>query len=94
MPVTAEIIATYIEPGVLVKVQGIEGTVTAGLELIQQDVDPTELRWVVWLLPAGDNGLVVAACRGHGTEAGQAIGEDLAAACQMVLGAIGDCLLA
>jgi hypothetical protein len=46
------------------------------------------------LLPAGDNGLVVAACRGHGTEAGQAIGEDLAAACQMVLGAIGDCLLA
>jgi antitoxin VapB len=52
----------------------MKGAVKAGLEVTQQGVDPTELRQVVWVLPPGDNGLVVSPCRGHGTEADQAIG--------------------
>jgi hypothetical protein len=37
----------------------MEGAVKAGLEVAQQGVDPTELRQVGWMLPPGDNGLVV-----------------------------------
>ena len=70
----------------------MEGAVKAGLEVAQQGIDPAELGQVVWVFPPGDNCLVVTACRGHGTEAGQAIGEHLAAGCQMVLGPISDCL--
>ena len=44
-------------PGVLVKVESMELAVKAGLEVAQQGVDPTELRQIIGVLPAGDNGL-------------------------------------
>ena len=44
------------------------------------------------MLPTGDDGFMAAACRGHGAEVGQAIGEHLAAGHQMVFGPVSDCL--
>jgi hypothetical protein len=44
------------------------------------------------VLATGHNRLVVAVGRGHGAEAGQAIGEHLAARCQMVFGPLSDSL--
>ena len=41
--------------------------------------DPPEFRQVVGMLAVGDDSLVVADGRGHGAEAGQAIGKDMAA---------------
>jgi hypothetical protein len=35
----------------------MELAVKAGLEVAQQGVDPTELRQIIGVLPAGDNGL-------------------------------------
>ena len=57
----------------------MKGTAEAGLEVAQQGVDPAELRQVAGVLTAGDDCLVVAAGRGHGAEAGQSIGENMAA---------------
>ena len=45
----------------------MEGAVEAGLEVAQQRIDLAELRQGAWVLPTGDNGLVVAACSGHRT---------------------------
>jgi hypothetical protein len=42
--------------------------------------------------PTPERGLVVAACRGHGMEAGQSIGEHLAAGSQVLFGPGADCL--
>jgi len=53
----------------------MEGAVEAGLEVAEQRVDPAELRQIAWVLPTSDNGLVVAACSGQRTEAGQTIRE-------------------
>jgi len=47
----------------------------AGLEVPHQRVDPAELWQVVGVLPAGDDGLMAAACRGEAAEGGQVIGE-------------------
>lgn len=69
-----------------------ERAVKAGLEVAEQGVDPAELRHVARVLPTGDDGLMAAARRGDGTEAGLAIGEHLAAGCQMVFGPVSDCL--
>lgn len=57
----------------------MEDTAGAGLEVAQQGVDPAEQRQVVGLLAAGGDSLVVAVGRGHGAEAGQATGENMAA---------------
>ena len=70
----------------------MEGAVEARLKVAQQGVDPTELRQVVWVLPPSDNGLLVAACRGHGTEAGQTIREQNARN-QMVSGSFVACMI-
>ena len=70
----------------------MDDPVEADLEAAQQGVDPTELQQVTGVLPIGDDGPMAAACCGHGTEAGQAIGEQLAAGCQMLLGPVSDCL--
>jgi len=43
-PVEAEAVAAEVAPGLLVKVEGMEGAVEAGLEVAQQRVDPAELR--------------------------------------------------
>jgi hypothetical protein len=91
-PVEAEAAAAEVVPGVVVKVEGMESAVEAGLEVAQQRVDPAELRQVAGVLPTGDVGLMAAARRGDGTEAGQAIGAHLAAGCQMMLGPVSDCL--
>ncbi len=48
----------------------MEGSAEAGLEVAQQGVDPAELRQVVGVLATGDDSLVVAVGRGHGSEAG------------------------
>ena len=90
-PVEAEAAAAEVAPGVLVKVEGMESAVEAGLQVAQQRVDPAELRQVVGVLPTSDDGLMAAARRGDGMEAGQAIGEHLAAGCQMMLGPVSDC---
>ena len=76
--VEAEAVAAQVAPGVLLKVEGVEGSAEAGLEVAQQGVDPPELRQVVWMLAAGDDSPVVAVGCGHGAEAGQAIGKDMA----------------
>ena len=70
----------------------MEGAVEAGLEVAQQRVDPAELRQVAGVLPSSDDGLMAAARRSDGTEAGQAIGEHLASGCQMLFGPLSDCL--
>ena len=57
----------------------MEGTDEAGLEVVQQGVDPPELQQVVGMLAAGDKSLVVAVGCGHGAEAGESIGENMAA---------------
>ena len=79
-------------PGVLVKVEGMEGAVEAGLEVVQQRVDPAELRQVAGVLPTGDDGFMAAARSADGTEAGQAIGKHLASRCQVLSGPGADCL--
>ncbi len=71
-PVGTGAVATQGAPGVLVKVEGVEGAVEAGLEVAQQDIDSAELREVVGVAPAGENSLVVAVGRGHRPETGQA----------------------
>ena len=49
--------------------------------------------WAAYgMLPTGDDGFMAAACRGHGAEVGQAIGEHLASGHQMVFGPVSDCL--
>jgi len=70
----------------------MEGAVKAGLEVAQQGVDPAELRQVAGVLPTGDDGLMAASRRGHGPEAGQSIGEHLAAGSQVLSGPGADCL--
>ena len=70
----------------------MEGAAEAGLDVAQKGVDPAELRQVVGMLAAGDNSLVVAVGCGHGAEAGQAIGEHMAAWHQMAFGPVSDCL--
>ena len=62
----------------------------AGLEVAQQGVNPAELGKVVGMLAAVDDSLVVAVGRGHGAEAGQAIGEHLAAGPQVAFDPIRD----
>ncbi len=52
----------------------------------KQRVDPAELRQVVGVLPTSDDGLMAAACRGDGAEAGQAIGEHCASRSQVLPG--------
>ena len=39
----------------------MDGALKAGFEVAQQGIDPTELGQVVWVLPPGDNCLVVTA---------------------------------
>ena len=68
----------------------MEGTAEADLEVDQQGVDPAELRQVDGVLAAGDDSLVVAVGRGHGAEAGQAIGENLAAGREVAFGPVRD----
>ena len=46
--------------------------------MAQQGVDPPELRKVVGMLAAGDDSLVAAVGCGHGAEAGDFIGENMA----------------
>ncbi len=70
----------------------MEGAVEAGLEVAQQRVDPAELRQVAGVLPTSDDGLMAAARRGDGTEAGQAIREHLAPGSQVLSGPGADCL--
>jgi hypothetical protein len=58
--VEVEAVAAEVAPGVLVKVEGMEGAVEAGLEVAQQRVDPAELRQVAGVLPSSDDGLMAA----------------------------------
>ncbi len=58
----------------------------AGFEVPQQRVDPAELRQIVAVLPTSEDGLMAAACRGDGAEAGQAIGEHCAPRNQVLPG--------
>ena len=71
----AEAVATEVPLGVLVDVDGVKRAAEAGFEVAQQRVDPAELRQFIGVLTTGDDGLMAAACRGDGAEAGQAIGE-------------------
>ena len=66
----------------------MEGTAEADLEVAEQGVDPAELRQVVGVLAAGDGSLVVTVVRGHGAEAGQAIGEIMAAGREVPFGPV------
>ena len=66
----------------------MEGTAEAGLEVAQQGIDPAELRQVVGVLAAGDDCLVVAVGCGHSAEAGQAIGQDMAARREVAFGPV------
>ena len=50
-PVQAEAVIVGITPGDGVNVEEVEGSVEAGFEVAQQDVDPQELRQVVGCLP-------------------------------------------
>jgi len=68
----------------------VEGTAEAGLEVAQQGVDPPELRQVFGMLAAGDDSPVVAVGIGHGAEAGQAIGKDMAAWREVAFGPVRD----
>ena len=68
----------------------MKGAAEAGLEVAQQRVQSAELRQVVGVLATGDNRLVVAVGCRHGSEAGQAIGEHLAAGHQMAFGPFSD----
>jgi len=51
----------------------MESATESWLEVAQQSVDPAELRQIVGLLPAGDDGLMATPCRGDRAEAGQTI---------------------
>ena len=68
----------------------MERSTEAGLEVAQQGVDPAELGWFVGVFAAVDDCLVVAVGCGHGTEAGQGIGEHLAAGTQVALDPVGN----
>lgn len=92
MPVEAEAEAAQVAPGVLVKVEGMKGSSESGLEVAHQRVDPAELRQVVGVLATGHNSLLVAVGCRHGSEAGQAIGQHLAAGHQMAFGPFSDLL--
>jgi hypothetical protein len=82
--VEAEAVAAEVAPGVLVKVEGMEGPVEAGFGVAQQRVDPAELQQIAGVLPTSDDGLMAAARSGDGTEEGQAIREHLAAESQVL----------
>ena len=86
--VVSEAVAAQVAPGVLFKVAGVEGTAEAGLEVAQQGVVPPELRQVVGMLAAGDDSLVVAVGCGHRAEAGQSIGENMAAGSEVAYGPV------
>ena len=68
----------------------MEGTAEAGLEVAQQGIDPPELRQVVRVLAAVDDCLVVAVGRGDGAEAGQSIGENMAAGREVAFSPVRD----
>jgi len=88
--VEAEAVVAEVALGVLVKVEGLESTAEAGLEVAQQGVDPPELRQVFGMLAAGDDSLFVAVGRGHGAEAGQANGKDMAAWSEVAFSPVRD----
>jgi hypothetical protein len=85
-PVEAKAVATEVRPGVLVEVEGVERSAETRFEVPEQHVDPAELREIVGVLTTRDDGLMAAACRAHGAEAGQAIGEHCAAGSQVLSG--------
>jgi len=70
----------------------MKGAAQAGLDVAQKGVDPAELRQVVGVRTAGDHCLVVAVGCGHSAEAGQAIGEHMAAGHQMAFSPVSNCL--
>jgi len=67
-PFEAKAVAAEIAPGVLVKVEGMEGALEAGLEFAQQRVDRAELKQDAGGLPTDDNSLMDATRCGYGTE--------------------------
>ena len=56
-PVEAETVATKVTPGVLVKVEGVNGAAEADFQVAQQDVDPAKLGQVVRMLATGADDL-------------------------------------
>lgn len=57
MPVDAEAVATDVSPGVLVKVEGVEGAAEARLKVPENSVDLAKLLKIVGVLATGDDGL-------------------------------------
>jgi hypothetical protein len=87
--VEAEAVPTQVAPGVLVKVEGMEGALKLILRLPSRELIQRNCGRSLGCLPP-DNRLLVAVCRGHGAEAGQAIGERLAAGHQVAFGPVRD----
>lgn len=56
--------ADQVVPVVLIKIKGVERDVYADIEVAEGGVDPAELRQVIRVLAAGDDGLVAAASGG------------------------------
>ena len=88
--VESEAVAAQVALGVLFKAEGAEGSAYAGLEVARQVIDPPELRQVFGVPAAGDDCLVVAVGLGHGAEAGQAFGENMAAGHEVPYGPVRD----
>ena len=86
MPVEPIAVAAQVAPGVLVEIEGVEGAGKAGLKIFQQSNDPAELLQVLGMCYSGDDDLVSAATVGDRAEAGQPIGEHLAAWRQVLSG--------
>lgn len=74
-PVETEAVPTEVKPGVLFTFKSVKAAAEGCLEVAQQRVDPAELRQVIGMPPAGDDGLMAAPCRGDRAEAGQTIRE-------------------
>jgi hypothetical protein len=65
---------TQIAIRILVKAQGMERAVEAGLQVAEHRVDPSELRQLLGMSPFDDDRLMNAADLSHSKESGQAVG--------------------
>ena len=70
---------TQVAIRVLIKTEGMEHPVDAGLQVAEHRVDPAKLELLIWMSPLHDDRLMNAADFSHSTETGQAVGHHFTA---------------
>ena len=83
---------TQVAIRVLIKPEGMERAVEAGLQVAEHRVDSAEFRQIIRVAATGDHAWMAATSRNHRAEAGQTIGEHRTSCTQTALSPGGNSL--